>query len=145
MSGELWSRLRNKEYRDEYLVATLTSTLAYQIEALRDQHGWTQTELANLIGTTQSVISRLEDPDYGRANITTLFDLAKALDVALLVKFVPYSQFVTEYRDVSPQGLSAASFSDEDSTHNNLIDNNPEGTFAAEADAATNFQDALAA
>src|SRR6185437_8715280 len=121
------------------------STLAYQIEALRDQHGWTQTELANLIGTTQSVISRLEDPDYGRANITTLFDLAKALDVALLVKFVPYSQFVTEYRDVSPQGLSAASFSDEDSTHNNLIDNNPEGTFAAEADAATNFQDALAA
>ena len=137
MNGELWSELRDKEYRQEYLVAKITTAIAYQIEALRNQHGWTQTELADKINSTQSVISRLEDPDYGRANITTLFDLAGAFDVALLIKFVPYSQFIQEYRDVSQEGLSAASFSEEDSTYHQP--DKPEDTFVAHANAADNF------
>jgi len=143
MNGELWSKLKDKEYRDAYLVAKVTYALAYQIEALRNQHGWTQAELAKQIGTTQSVISRLEDPDYGRANITTLFDLAGAFDVGLLVKFVSYSQFASEYRDVSPEGLSAASFIEEDSTYNQP--DKPEDTFASNANVAGNLGDALAA
>ena len=54
----------------------------------RTQKGITQTKLAELIGTKQSVISRLES---GRANPSLFFlkKLADALDTDLKIKFVP--------------------------------------------------------
>src|SRR5262245_43281316 len=86
------------------------SGVAYQIEALREQRGLNQEEFAKLIGTTQSVVSRLENPEYGRVNVTTLIDVACALDIALLVRFCDYREFLERTADVSPSALRVTPF-----------------------------------
>ncbi len=40
----------------------------------------------------QNAISRLESPNRGRPTITTLKRLAETMDVALVVRFVPFSK-----------------------------------------------------
>lgn len=63
--------------------------IAEQVYALRKQRGLTQKQLAEVMGTTQSVISRLEDTDYESERIDTLQKLAAALQCHLEVRFVP--------------------------------------------------------
>lgn len=63
--------------------------IAEQVYALRKQRGLTQKQLAEIMGTTQSVISRLEDTDYESERIDTLQKLAAALQCHLEVRFVP--------------------------------------------------------
>ena len=49
----------------------------------------TQGQLARKIGTTQSVISRLEDADYRGHSFTMLQRIADALDLDLQVRLFP--------------------------------------------------------
>jgi transcriptional regulator with XRE-family HTH domain len=42
----------------------------------------------------QNSVSRLENPEYGKPTLTTLKRLAAAFDVALVVRFVPFSKLV---------------------------------------------------
>lgn len=105
------NRLKRKGFRDAYVRSQLTHGLAYQIQALRSQRGWTQGELAeklNLKG--QSAVARMEDPSYGRLSITTLLKLSSVFDVALSVRFQSYAKFLVEREDVSPSALSVESF-----------------------------------
>jgi transcriptional regulator with XRE-family HTH domain len=106
-------KLRNKEYRDAYAVEHVQTSLPFQIRALRERREWTQARLASEAGTTQTAISRIEDPDYGKLSLNTLYKLASAFDVALLVKFVPFSRLLDEFKDVSVETLAAESFTDE--------------------------------
>lgn len=55
----------------------------------RMQAGLTQAQLARKIGTTQSVISRLEDSDYGAQSLTMLRRIARALDLFVRISFEP--------------------------------------------------------
>lgn len=59
--------------------------LADQIAELREKHGWTQAELARKVGTTQSGIARLENPNYRNYSFKTLQRVAKALRARLVV------------------------------------------------------------
>lgn len=63
--------------------------IAGQIYDLRTQAQLSQTELAKRVGTTQSVISRLEDADYDGHSLTMLRRIAKALNCRIEVRFVP--------------------------------------------------------
>jgi hypothetical protein len=70
---------------------------------------------------TQNNISRLEDPDYGKHTISSLKRLADALDVALVVRFVPFSQYIdwlsgTPHVDMGlrPEALAVPSFEEEE-------------------------------
>ena len=63
--------------------------IAEQVYALRKQRDLTQKQLAEIMGTTQSVISRLENTDYESERIDTLQKLAAALQCHLEVHFVP--------------------------------------------------------
>jgi len=56
---------------------------------LRKEAGLTQKELAKLIGTTQSVISRLEDADYQGHSLSMLSRIATALRQRLVFSVVP--------------------------------------------------------
>lgn len=49
----------------------------------------TQAELAKKIGTTQSVISRLEDADYRGHSLTMLRRIADALGLRLQLRLLP--------------------------------------------------------
>ena len=104
-------RLKNKGFRDAYVKANIEQGLAHQIRALRTQHGLSQEELALKLGKkNQSAIARLEDPSYGKFSLATLEEIASALDVALLVKFIPYSRLLEETDDLSPRAICAESF-----------------------------------
>jgi transcriptional regulator with XRE-family HTH domain len=89
------SRLRRgKAVRDHFVESHLNKTIAYQIRATRDLLGWSQEQLAVEVGMNQNAISRLESPDYGKPTLTTLKRLASAFDVALVVRFVPFSELM---------------------------------------------------
>ena len=67
----------------------ICAQIARQIYALRAAAGLTQQELARLVGTTQSVISRLEDADYEGHSVSMLRRIATALHARLEVRFTP--------------------------------------------------------
>ncbi len=62
--------------------------LARKIYELREQAGLTQKRLAKLVGTTASVISRLEDSDYEGHSLTMLKRIAAAVDKRVEIRFV---------------------------------------------------------
>jgi len=63
--------------------------LARKIYELREQAGLTQARLAKLIGTSESVISRLEDSDYQGHSLTMLRRVAEAVGKRVEIRFVP--------------------------------------------------------
>lgn len=63
--------------------------IAEQIYNLRTKAGLSQKQLADLVGTTQSAISRLEDADYNRHSLAMLRKVGAALQQRIQVKFVP--------------------------------------------------------
>lgn len=65
--------------------------VARRIYDLRQKAGLTQQELAKLVGTTASVISRLEDADYEGHSLSMLRRIAAALDNRVEIRFVPLS------------------------------------------------------
>jgi ribosome-binding protein aMBF1 (putative translation factor) len=62
--------------------------VAEKIYWLRRQAGLSQAELAKRVGTTQSVISRLEDADYEGHSLAMLNRIAAALKRRVEVRFV---------------------------------------------------------
>ena len=69
--------------------ARLNARVAQRLYDLRTKARWSQAELAQKVGTTQSVISRLEDADYEGHSLTMLQRIAAALDHQLDIQFVP--------------------------------------------------------
>ncbi len=63
----------------------VNADVAQMIYDLRTDAGLTQKQLAELIETTQSVVSRLEDADYEGHSLSMLRRIAKALDKKLTV------------------------------------------------------------
>jgi DNA-binding XRE family transcriptional regulator len=63
--------------------------IAIQIYELRQRAKLSQQQLAKLIGTTQSVISRLEDADYRGHSLEMLRRIAQALHCRVEISIVP--------------------------------------------------------
>ncbi|MBZ0257728.1 helix-turn-helix domain-containing protein [bacterium] len=63
--------------------------IAQSIYDLRQEAGLTQKELAELIGTKQSVIARLEDADYEGHSLSMLRRIAAALNRKVRIEFEP--------------------------------------------------------
>lgn len=66
--------------------------IAQHIYDLRKDAGLTQQELADLIGTKQAVIARLEDADYEGHSLSMLRRVAAALNKKVKIEFVPLEQ-----------------------------------------------------
>jgi len=110
MIQKIWKKLKNKEYRDSFVAAHISNTVAAQIAMLRKENGWTQAQLAKEAKTHQSRISDLEDPNYENIEIATLRKLASAFDVALTVRFVPFSDIARWVSSLSPGALAVTEF-----------------------------------
>lgn len=103
-------RLKDKTYRDAYVDENISTGIATQIKTMRESCGWTQQELGARLGMAQETISQLEDPNYGRLTMRTLKRLASAFDVALFVRFVPFSSLVDMLVNLSQEDLAVPSF-----------------------------------
>jgi transcriptional regulator with XRE-family HTH domain len=66
--------------------------LARKIYELREEAGLTQERLAKLVGTTASVISRLENSDYEGRSLTMLKRIAAAVDKRVEIRFVSLNE-----------------------------------------------------
>jgi DNA-binding XRE family transcriptional regulator len=69
--------------------ARANDNVARKITALRLQAGLTQRPLAKLVGTTASVICRLESADYEGHSLAMLQRIADVLDQRVEIRFVP--------------------------------------------------------
>jgi ribosome-binding protein aMBF1 (putative translation factor) len=68
--------------------ARANDDVARKIAALRREAGLSQRQLAGLVGTTASVICRLEDADYEGHSLAMLQRIAAALDRRVTIDFV---------------------------------------------------------
>jgi len=112
---QVWDSLQDKEYREEYS-SDVGTGLAFQIRLLRERNGWTQERLAQLTNKRQETISQWENPNYGSYTLNSLKSLAVAFDIALLVKFAPFSELVEWNTSLTPERLAPPSFTEENPT-----------------------------
>lgn len=103
----------SREYREAYLEGFLEQNIALQIKLNRQIRNLSQSDLAQLIGTKQSVVARSENPAYGKHSIQFLTKVANAFDCALSVKFIPYSKLARQVDSLSEEKLIAPSFDEE--------------------------------
>lgn len=68
---------------------TINAQVAHLIYQARKKAGLTQQELADTIGSKQSVIARLEDADYDGHSLTMLQRIAEALQQRIEIRFRP--------------------------------------------------------
>ena len=90
----LTSKLSSKKYRDAFVAARISQTLAIQLRVLRQRAGLSQPELARELGTSQNAVSRMESPKYGKHSSSTLKKLAAYYDVGLIIRFAPFSEIM---------------------------------------------------
>ncbi len=99
----------------------VSADVAQLICDARTSAGLSQKELAALIGTTQSVISRLEDSDYGGRSLTMLERIARALGKKLTVTMTDFGKagrreafvgFDSAWGDQVPGAISWVTFVD---------------------------------
>jgi ribosome-binding protein aMBF1 (putative translation factor) len=69
--------------------ARAADDVARKLVALRTSMGLSQRQLAKTVGTTASVICRLEDADYEGHSLSMLRRIASALNQRLEIRFVP--------------------------------------------------------
>jgi ribosome-binding protein aMBF1 (putative translation factor) len=86
--------IRNRYFKDDpnYIedlnIELAKLDVAQKIYDLRTKAGLTQKDLAKMIGTTPSVISRLEDADYQGHSLAMLRRIAEAMGKRVEIRFV---------------------------------------------------------
>ena len=115
--NQLLERLR-KDFQDEearyaYADSVVSAFVSAQIRALREDRHLSQEELAELLGTKQSGVSRLEREDYSAWKIETLRKLAKAFGVRLRVSFEEFGTLVKDIGGFKGNSLLPRRFDDD--------------------------------
>ena len=83
--------LRNRYVKDDpdrkasLEAERVNAQVVQMIYDLRTEAGLSQSDLAKLVKTTQSVVSRLEDADYEGHSLTMLTRIASALNKKMVI------------------------------------------------------------
>ena len=112
LSSSRVKKFGDKAYRDTYIASHTRRFLARQMRKFRGNKS--QSEFGDLIGRRQTVVSRLEDPKYGKWTLQTLFAVARKLDVAVVVGFVDFPTFLTFTEDMSENAPDPKEFNQND-------------------------------
>lgn len=104
---------RSKPNRAAFVASQINIGIPFQIRALRKQREWDQKKLAHESGMLQPRISAMEKPGYGSLTLETLKRLAAAFDVALVVRFAPFSELVRWHDKFSPDEFAIPDFDEE--------------------------------
>jgi transcriptional regulator with XRE-family HTH domain len=138
----LLAKFRSRKRRRTFAEQDLGSTVAAQIYALRQKHNkMTQEELAQRTEMSQARISVLENPNYRKVNVGTLQRIAAAFDVALIVRFVSFGEFLDWTVNGSQKTLAPLSFDEEFSKRTE--DNSAPFNSSKSVNFASRFSDAL--
>ncbi len=92
---------KSTAYRKTFERTLQQIDLALLVREMREDANLSQAELANKVGTTQSVIARLEDAEYTGHSLTMLQRIAIACGVALKLHAQKEPNFVREVALVS--------------------------------------------
>jgi transcriptional regulator with XRE-family HTH domain len=111
--SELKQAFLDPDYRAAYADSFVDAWIALQIRVVREQREMTQKDLADVLGTTQTAISRLENANYSGRSISTLKNVAKALDCRLKVSLETYGSLIAEADKFSSDFLQRPTFNDE--------------------------------
>ena len=117
----LRSEFQDKEYRHAYADECLNAVIAAQIKVLREQRGMTQKQLADATGMGQPRIPLLEDASYENWTVNTLKRFAKAFDVALSVKFEPFSSVMQDFENMTRESLQRPDFANDPAFHSKRV------------------------
>ena len=79
----------DEELKQMIAEETVNAEVARLIYEARKTAGLTQAELAELIGSKQPVIARLEDADYEGHSLTMLQRIAIVLNQRIEINFIP--------------------------------------------------------
>jgi transcriptional regulator with XRE-family HTH domain len=82
--------------RYAFVEDSLNAIIAAQIKSLREARVMSQQDLADIIGTKQSGISRLENVNYDSWKVDTLRKLARAFGVRLRISFEEFGSLIPE-------------------------------------------------
>ena len=90
-AGAILERVIGRDHRLRRRIETerLSLRVAQMIHDARTAAGLTQAQLAKLVGTTQSVVSRLEDADYEGHSLSMLQRIGEALNRRVEIRFAP--------------------------------------------------------
>ena len=88
---EILDRLtgRDRALRRRIVRERINAEVARMIYDARTKSGLSQRELADLVGTKQPVIARLEDADYLGHSLSMLQRIAAALNRRVEIRFAP--------------------------------------------------------
>lgn len=105
--------LEDEEKRYVYADTVANAFISAQIKALREARGLSQGDLANLIGTQQSGVSRLERADYASWKIDTLRKMARAFGVRLSIRFSEFSSLPEDVSGFTQNALTPRRYADD--------------------------------
>ncbi len=111
-SRGLVDELRDPDYRRAFVESNIRNGIAFQLRAMREGRDFSQELVAEKLGNKdlQPMVSRYENPDYGRYSLSTLLNLAHAFDVALVVRFESFSELIRWDHESSARTLNVPSF-----------------------------------
>ena len=82
----LEDQLKDPDFATRFRKAGEAWDVALQLAALRKESGLSQKELANLVGTSQQQISRLESPSYEGHSLSMLRRVSEVLGATIHVQ-----------------------------------------------------------
>jgi transcriptional regulator with XRE-family HTH domain len=85
-------KFKDKEFELQYYSSETYARLADELLLLRKKRGVTQKELAEMMGTTQAVISRLENATV-KASLETVVKIAEALHAIVDIRLRTQEEF----------------------------------------------------
>lgn len=110
---QLLEQLQSKEFRDALVEADITNGILFQLQAMLEERGWNQDELADRASTSQPVVSKYMR-GYENFSVKTLKRLASAFDVSLTVHFERFSELLNRNLSLDETYLKIPSFSEDD-------------------------------
>jgi transcriptional regulator with XRE-family HTH domain len=105
--------LKDEDSRYAYADAVTNAFLTGQIKALREERNLTQEQLADLVGTQQSGISRWLNSGFSTCKVDTLRKFARAYGVRLRISFEPFGTLPTDVRGFTKERLAPRKFEDD--------------------------------
>lgn len=95
---QVFADIRNRDFRSAYAWSIVRIQFGLQLSATRQARGLTVEQLAHKAKIHPRVIRRIEglEKSIDNIRIRTLEKIASALDVALVVRFAPYSEVIKQ-------------------------------------------------